>query len=148
MPAVHACTPLSAGASCVQAVCLPSQVALSLLTWHPRSHLARPAPQPFCTGKRTPEGFYYVNCGVKVRAGLLGSRLHACAKCRSQRCWALAASQPLACIGAHLLPLCQPCLQLAIARGLAYAPYADLIWCETSTPDMEEAREFAGELMY
>jgi isocitrate lyase len=34
--------------------------------------------------------------------------------------------------------------QLAIARGLAYAPYADLIWCETSTPDIEEAREFAG----
>ncbi|PSC74855.1 Isocitrate lyase [Micractinium conductrix] len=55
------------------------------------------ADKPFCTGKRTPEGFYYVNCGVK----------------------------------------------LAIARGLAYAPYADLIWCETSTPDMDEAREFA-----
>lgn len=55
------------------------------------------ADKPFCTGKRTPEGFYYVNCGVK----------------------------------------------LAIARGLAYAPYADLIWCETSTPDMEDAREFA-----
>ncbi|GAB4821621.1 hypothetical protein N2152v2_008667 [Parachlorella kessleri] len=53
--------------------------------------------RPFCTGKRTPEGFYYVNCGVKA----------------------------------------------AIARALAYAPYADLIWCETSTPDMEEAREFA-----
>ncbi|KAL4856745.1 Isocitrate lyase [Chlorella vulgaris] len=53
--------------------------------------------KPFCTGKRTPEGFYYINCGVK----------------------------------------------LAIARGLAYAPYADLIWCETSTPDMEDAREFA-----
>jgi isocitrate lyase len=31
----------------------------------------------------------------------------------------------------------------AIARGLAYAPYADLIWCETSHPDLEEAREFA-----
>jgi 2-methylisocitrate lyase-like PEP mutase family enzyme len=31
----------------------------------------------------------------------------------------------------------------AIARGLAYAPYADMIWCETSTPDLEEAREFA-----
>lgn len=31
----------------------------------------------------------------------------------------------------------------AIARGLAYAPYADLIWCETSTPDLGEAREFA-----
>ncbi|MBV9669883.1 MAG: isocitrate lyase [Acidobacteriales bacterium] len=34
-------------------------------------------------------------------------------------------------------------LECAIARGLAYAPYADLIWCETSTPDIEEAREFA-----
>lgn len=34
-------------------------------------------------------------------------------------------------------------LEHAIARGLAYAPYADLIWCETSTPDMEEARAFA-----
>ncbi|WP_036138304.1 isocitrate lyase [Luteibacter sp. 9135] len=31
----------------------------------------------------------------------------------------------------------------AISRGLAYAPYADLLWCETSTPDMDEARRFA-----
>ena len=31
----------------------------------------------------------------------------------------------------------------AIARGVAYAPYADLVWCETSTPDLEEARQFA-----
>ncbi|MEH7093674.1 isocitrate lyase [Neobacillus vireti] len=31
----------------------------------------------------------------------------------------------------------------AIARGLAYAPYADLIWCETSEPNIEEARKFA-----
>ncbi|MFD0826124.1 isocitrate lyase [Neobacillus sp. M.A.Huq-85] len=31
----------------------------------------------------------------------------------------------------------------AIARGLAYAPYADLIWCETSEPNVEEARKFA-----
>jgi isocitrate lyase len=31
----------------------------------------------------------------------------------------------------------------AIARGLAYAPYADLIWCETSLPDLDEARKFA-----
>ncbi len=31
----------------------------------------------------------------------------------------------------------------AIARGLAYAQYADLIWCETSTPDMAQARKFA-----
>ena len=31
----------------------------------------------------------------------------------------------------------------AIARGLAYAPYADLVWCETSKPDLEEARRFA-----
>ena len=34
-------------------------------------------------------------------------------------------------------------LDRAIARGLAYAPYADLVWCETSEPDMEEAKEFA-----
>ena len=34
-------------------------------------------------------------------------------------------------------------LDYAIARGLAYAPYADLIWCETSRPDVGEAREFA-----
>ncbi|KNE19841.1 isocitrate lyase [Virgibacillus pantothenticus] len=31
----------------------------------------------------------------------------------------------------------------AIARGLAYAPYADLIWCETSEPNYEEAKQFA-----
>jgi isocitrate lyase len=34
-------------------------------------------------------------------------------------------------------------LDAAIARGLAYAPYADMIWCETSTPDLAEARRFA-----
>ena len=34
-------------------------------------------------------------------------------------------------------------LDAAIARGLAYAPYADLLWCETSKPDLAEAREFA-----
>jgi isocitrate lyase len=34
-------------------------------------------------------------------------------------------------------------LECAIARGLAYAPYADLLWCETSTPDLGEARRFA-----
>ena len=34
-------------------------------------------------------------------------------------------------------------IDAAISRGLAYAPYADLIWCETSTPDLDEAREFA-----
>ena len=34
-------------------------------------------------------------------------------------------------------------LDQAIARGLAYAPYADLIWCETSTPDLDHARQFA-----
>jgi len=51
----------------------------------------------FCTGNRTVEGFFTVNCGTEQ----------------------------------------------AISRGLAYAPYADLIWCETSTPDLEEARQFA-----
>jgi len=37
-------------------------------------------------------------------------------------------------------------LDQAIARGLAYAPYSDLIWCETSKPDLAEARRFAGEI--
>jgi isocitrate lyase len=34
-------------------------------------------------------------------------------------------------------------MEAAIARGLAYAPYADLVWCETSTPDLGQARRFA-----
>ncbi len=34
-------------------------------------------------------------------------------------------------------------MDVAIQRGLAYAPYADLIWCETKTPDLDEARRFA-----
>ena len=38
-------------------------------------------------------------------------------------------------------------VEAAIARGLAYAPYADLVWMETSTPDLGEAREFAGKLL-
>jgi isocitrate lyase len=54
----------------------------------------------FCTGERSPEGFYYVRNGMDI----------------------------------------------AVARGLAYAPYADLIWCETSTPDLEEARIFAERI--
>lgn len=56
-----------------------------------------PRDQEFVTGKRSNEGFYYVNCGVEQ----------------------------------------------AISRGLAYAPFADLIWMETSHPDLGEAREFA-----
>jgi isocitrate lyase len=54
----------------------------------------------FCTGERSPEGFYYVRNGMDI----------------------------------------------AVARGLAYAPYADLIWCETSTPDLDEARSFAERI--
>ena len=53
--------------------------------------------KPFLTGKRSPEGFYYVKDG----------------------------------------------LDQAISRGLAYAPYSDLIWCETGKPDLNEARIFA-----
>jgi isocitrate lyase len=34
-------------------------------------------------------------------------------------------------------------LESAVARGLAYAPYADLLWCETAVPDVTEARHFA-----
>ena len=37
-------------------------------------------------------------------------------------------------------------LDQAISRGLAYAPYADLIWCETSEPNLEEARRFADAI--
>ena len=56
--------------------------------------------KPFCTGERSPEGFYYVRNG----------------------------------------------LDQAISRGLAYAPYADLIWCETDKPNIEEARRFADAI--
>lgn len=38
-------------------------------------------------------------------------------------------------------------LELAIARSLVYAPCADVIWCETSTPDLGEAREFAQAIL-
>ena len=34
-------------------------------------------------------------------------------------------------------------IDMAIARGLAYAPYADMIWCETSHPDLDEAKQFS-----
>ena len=37
-------------------------------------------------------------------------------------------------------------IDAAISRGLAYAPYADLVWFETSTPDLGEAREFAAAM--
>ena len=37
-------------------------------------------------------------------------------------------------------------MEQAISRGLAYAPYADLVWCETAKPDLGEAREFAQAL--
>ena len=59
-----------------------------------------PRDREFCTGERSPEGFYYIRPGIDT----------------------------------------------AVARGLAYAPYADLIWCETSTPDLEEARVFAERI--
>jgi isocitrate lyase len=38
-------------------------------------------------------------------------------------------------------------LEQAIARGVAYAPYADLVWCETGTPDLGFAREFAQAVL-
>ncbi len=37
-------------------------------------------------------------------------------------------------------------MESAIARGLAYAPYADMIWCETSEPDLKEAEQFANAI--
>jgi len=56
--------------------------------------------KPFLTGKRSPEGFYYVKDG----------------------------------------------LDQAISRGLAYAPYSDLIWCETAKPNLNEAKKFADSI--
>ncbi len=38
-------------------------------------------------------------------------------------------------------------LDCAISRGLAYAPYCDLMWCETSQPDLDEARRFAEAIL-
>ena len=40
----------------------------------------------------------------------------------------------------------KPGIEQAIARGLAYAPYADLVWCETSHPSLEEAQQFADAI--
>jgi isocitrate lyase len=40
----------------------------------------------------------------------------------------------------------RPGMDIAVARGLAYAPHADLIWCETSTPDLDEARIYAERI--
>ncbi|MBT8135648.1 MAG: isocitrate lyase [Gammaproteobacteria bacterium] len=37
-------------------------------------------------------------------------------------------------------------LDQAISRGLAYAPYADLVWCETSVPDLDQAKRFADAI--
>ncbi len=38
-------------------------------------------------------------------------------------------------------------IEQAISRGLAYAPYADLVWCETAKPDLDEARKFAEAIL-
>ena len=59
-----------------------------------------PYDRIFCTGERTPEGFFGIHGG----------------------------------------------LDSAIARGLAYAPYSDLIWCETSEPNLKEAERFADAI--
>src|SRR6202040_2754503 len=40
----------------------------------------------------------------------------------------------------------KPGLEQAISRGLAYAPYADMIWCETGKPDLEFAKKFADAI--
>jgi isocitrate lyase len=51
------------------------------------------------------------------------------------------ATKPRTPEGFHYL--CRTGLERAVARGLAYAPYADVLWMETSTPDLEQARMFA-----
>ena len=42
----------------------------------------------------------------------------------------------------------RPCIDVAVARGLAFAPYADMLWCETSTPDLDVARSFAEAVLH
>jgi len=51
------------------------------------------------------------------------------------------ATKPRTPEGFHYL--CRTGLERSVARGLAYAPYADVIWMETSTPDLEQAKAFA-----
>jgi len=51
------------------------------------------------------------------------------------------ATKPRTSEGFHYL--CRTGLERSVARGLAYAPYADVIWMETSTPDLEQAKAFA-----
>lgn len=41
---------------------------------------------------------------------------------------------------------CKGGIETAIARGLSYAPYADMVWFETSEPSLEEARQFAAAI--
>jgi isocitrate lyase len=41
----------------------------------------------------------------------------------------------------------RPCIEVAVARAMAYAPYADVLWCETSTPDLNDARRFAEAVL-
>ncbi len=52
----------------------------------------------------------------------------------------------LACIGLVSTQMHTWSAQASIARGLAYAPYADMLWMETSTPDLAEAQEFADAI--
>ena len=48
--------------------------------------------------------------------------------------------------GLYFLSYVKEGIEQAISRGLAYAPYADLIWCETATPNLEEAKKFADAI--
>lgn len=104
----------------------------------------------FCTGERTPEGFFRVQEGVKV-----ASKLTRCIKLHTAGCSFVAVchAPPISCgsnESIRNLPSALPrrCLlpQASIARGLAYAPYADMLWMETSTPSLEEAKEFADAI--
>ncbi len=58
---------------------------------------SHPVDQPFLTGKRSDEGYFFINGGIEY----------------------------------------------AVARACVFAPYSDMIWCETSKPDIGQAREFA-----
>jgi isocitrate lyase len=99
----------------------------------------------FCSGERTVEGFYKW-VAAACAGGCPGAAL-------PWRCCRHGRMPPLRCLmPAHTLPRlparrrCKGGIEVAIDRGLSYAPHADLVWFETGEPNMEEAREFAAAI--
>ena len=93
-----------------------------------------PEDKPLLTGHDSMAWYwlYASNIGMAVKGNWLASPT-----------WVGLGHFWLPLVGAVRFFRVRPGLDQAIARGLAYGPIADLIWCETSTPDLDEARRFA-----